>query len=35
MAPGERAERAERLRSAIGARTAQDWLDDQLNSARR
>ncbi|MGH8996752.1 MAG: alpha,alpha-trehalose-phosphate synthase (UDP-forming), partial [Acidimicrobiales bacterium] len=35
MAPGERAERAESLRTAIGARTAQDWLDDQLDTARR
>ena len=35
MAPGERAGRAEVLRAAIGARTAQDWLDDQLDAARR
>ncbi len=34
MADGERAKRAERLRAVIGARTAQDWLDDQLDAAR-
>jgi trehalose 6-phosphate synthase len=34
MPDGERTTRAERLRAAIGARSAQDWLDDQLDAAR-
>jgi len=33
MAPEERARRATQLAQAVGARTASDWLDDQLRAA--
>jgi trehalose 6-phosphate synthase len=35
MAPEERARRATQLAQAVGARTASDWLDDQLRAAAR
>ncbi len=35
MSASERAERAERLRASVRARTASDWLADQLAAARR
>ena len=33
MPPGERAERAGRLRRTVAARPAADWLEDQLRAA--
>ena len=35
MAPEERAERSRRLARLVSARTASDWLDDQLRTATR
>jgi len=34
MEPGERADRASRLRAAATARSPSDWLGDQLSAAR-